>query len=171
MELNDPTAECEVCGGNDFYKEAGHFYCNECQTQSQQIQEQVFEQEEAVINKKLTRKIQKDKKQKTEDHLTSWECFNVILKGLTEELIKLGAKPELKAVVRCLWMKYLEKCEVFDVKSNKPPKVSVLGSKKDIEILYNVQKRKRRRASSTSTTLSVRRQRSKKKTRIDTESV
>ncbi|XP_030756682.1 TATA box-binding protein-associated factor RNA polymerase I subunit B, partial [Sitophilus oryzae] len=94
-----------------------------------------------------------------------WECYNVILKGLTSELIELGAKPELKVVMKCLWMKYLHKSEVFDIKSNRTPKLSIIGSKKDIAILYNVKKRRRRRstASSISTTLSITRQRSKKK--------
>jgi len=56
MEGDIPSMECEECGGTNFYKETGHFYCSECQTQSQQVREHVFEQE--TINKKSARKIQ-----------------------------------------------------------------------------------------------------------------
>ncbi|CAG9764144.1 unnamed protein product [Ceutorhynchus assimilis] len=164
MEDEHPEMECEVCGGTNFHKESGHFYCNECQTQSQQVQEHVFEQEEAEIHKKSTRKIQKDKSEKAKNKLTSWECYNYILKGLTLELVNLGANPQLIPTVKCLWMKYLHQLEVFDINTNQAPKVSVRGSKKDLDILYNRKKRKRRRSLSTSTaTLSVRRQRSTKK--------
>ncbi|KAL1502183.1 hypothetical protein ABEB36_007363 [Hypothenemus hampei] len=163
MDVFDPNLVCNVCGAADFYKEAGHFYCNECQTQSQQIQDHVFEQDTVAL--KTTKKIQNDEAKKNHKVLTSWECLNYILKGLTEELIELGAKPILKPVIKCLWMKYLHTCEVFDLESSKPPKISVLGPKKDITILYNVKrtKRKRSRASSTSTTMTLTRQRSNKK--------
>lgn len=51
-----PPMECEVCGGTDFYKETGHFYCSECQTQSQQVREHVFDQE--TVHRQSTKKIQ-----------------------------------------------------------------------------------------------------------------
>ncbi|XP_066249022.1 TATA box-binding protein-associated factor RNA polymerase I subunit B [Euwallacea similis] len=146
--MNVLELECEVCGGNEFHKESGHFYCNECQTQSQKVQEHVFEREE--VNIKSTRKIQEQKKDKSDDLLTSWECYNYIIKGLTEELLSLGAKPQLKTVVKLLWMKYLHKCEVFDVNSNCPPKLNILGPKKDVDILWNIKKRKRKRVRSSS---------------------
>ncbi|XP_066153234.1 TATA box-binding protein-associated factor RNA polymerase I subunit B [Euwallacea fornicatus] len=135
--------ECEVCGGSEFHKESGHFYCNECQTQSQKMQEHVFEREE--VNIKSTRKIQEQKKDKSDELLTSWECYNYIIKGLTEELLSLGAKPELKTVVKLLWMKYLHKCEVFSVNSNCPPKLNVLGPRRDVDILWSIKKRTRKR--------------------------
>ncbi|KAF7270573.1 hypothetical protein GWI33_016464 [Rhynchophorus ferrugineus] len=162
---NGLCTECEVCGGTDFYKESGHYYCSECQTQSQKIREHVFEREDHTINKKSTRKIRKEK-DKHEHKLTSWECYNIILKGLTDELILLGAKSELKVVVKCLWMKYLHKCEVFSIKSNKPPKFSILGSKRDIDILFNRKPAKRKRCPSVTSSvsnLSIKRQISSKK--------
>lgn len=44
--------------------------------------------------------------------LTSWELLNYILKGVTCELIELGAKQELKTVVLQLWATYLRNLEV-----------------------------------------------------------
>lgn len=44
--------------------------------------------------------------------LTSWELLNYILKGVTSELIELGAKQELKTVVLQLWATYLRNLEV-----------------------------------------------------------
>lgn len=58
MEDENPALECEVCGGTDFHKESGHFYCNECQTQSQQVQEHVFEIDDGSAKKTGTKKIQ-----------------------------------------------------------------------------------------------------------------
>lgn len=43
--------------------------------------------------------------------LLSWECFNLILLGLTNEMIELGAKPNLKIVVLQLWVLYLQQIE------------------------------------------------------------
>lgn len=43
--------------------------------------------------------------------LLSWECFNLILLGLTNEMIELGAKPNLKVVVLQLWVLYLQHIE------------------------------------------------------------
>lgn len=43
--------------------------------------------------------------------LLSWECFNLILLGLTNEMIELGAKPNLKVVVLQLWVLYLQRIE------------------------------------------------------------
>lgn len=40
--------------------------------------------------------------------LLSWECFNLILLGLTDEIIELGAKPNIKAIVLQLWVRYLQ---------------------------------------------------------------
>ncbi|KAH1006181.1 TATA box-binding protein-associated factor RNA polymerase I subunit B [Dendroctonus ponderosae] len=151
--MEEAGLECDVCGGTNFHKESGHFYCNECQTQSQQVQEHVFEHTGYSVT--AAKKIQKTRDEKQDQQLTSWECYNIVLKGLTNELLALGADPQLKSVVRLLWMKYLHQCEVFDVKSNKLPKVSVLGSQKDIAILYNRKKRKRSRSRPSSTTGSI----------------
>lgn len=107
-----PKVECEVCGGTDFYKESGLYFCNECQTQTQEIQEHVFEEELVKFNVKSTRKIEKNR-DKSENNITSWECYNIILCKLTDQLIELGADKKLKPIVRYLWMSYLEKLEII----------------------------------------------------------
>lgn len=127
--------ECNNCGGTDFYKEAGFFYCKECQIQSQDIQEHVFqdnvgeEGEQRQLQTKTSRKIQKDKNI-NEDKITSWEAYNYIILGLTEELINLGADRKLKQVVKILWLKYLEKLQVFKRGSNVLPKLQAVASAK-----------------------------------------
>lgn len=40
--------------------------------------------------------------------LLSWECFNLILLGLTKEMIDFGAKPSLKVIILQLWVRYLQ---------------------------------------------------------------
>lgn len=40
--------------------------------------------------------------------LLSWECFNLILLGLTNEIIELGAKPNIKVIILQLWVRYLQ---------------------------------------------------------------
>lgn len=72
--------------------------------------------------------VQNRKETKRDEQLTSWECYNYVLKGLTNELLGLGAKPELKLVVQCLWMKYLHKCEVFQLHNNDLPKINIFGN-------------------------------------------
>ncbi|XP_049823643.1 TATA box-binding protein-associated factor RNA polymerase I subunit B isoform X2 [Aethina tumida] len=165
-----PKVECEVCGGTDFYKESGHYFCNECQTQTQEIQEHVFEEELVKFNVKSTRKIEKNR-DKSENNITSWECYNIILCKLTDQLIELGADKKLKPIVRYLWMSYLEKLEII-----KPgediPKLPAVNYRKDAEIIYGIKtSRKRRRSVSSrsgseatlNTSVSLKRERSRKK--------
>lgn len=58
--------------------------------------------------------------------LLSWECFNLILLGLTDEMIKLGAKSNLKIVVLQLWVHYLQSIEAAftSKKFKKLPKLN-----------------------------------------------
>lgn len=44
--------------------------------------------------------------------MTSWDEYNYILLGLVNELIGLGAKPELKITALKLWTAYLRHNEV-----------------------------------------------------------
>lgn len=125
---------CVVCGGTDFYKEAGFYYCTECQTQTQGVQEAVFDvQPPQQFNANAgpapaKRRLQP--KKKVERRLTTWECYNYILLGLVNELIAIGAKKELKNVVKCLWFKYLEKCEIVPKTQLGLPKLSALYATK-----------------------------------------
>lgn len=120
--------ECDTCGGTDFYKEAGYFYCNECQTQSQEVREHEFQEE--VTELKGLKKAKKDKTEKLDSKITSWECYNIVMFSLTEQLINLGADKNLKSIVKCLWMKYLQKLEVFDLERDIKPKLQLLNSKR-----------------------------------------
>lgn len=58
--------------------------------------------------------------------LLSWECYNFILLGLTNEMIELGAKPSLKIIVLQLWVQYLQCIEVAftSKKFKKLPKLN-----------------------------------------------
>lgn len=58
--------------------------------------------------------------------LLSWECFNLIILGLTKEMIELGAKPSLKVIVLQLWVRYLQTTEAAFIskKSKKLPKLN-----------------------------------------------
>ncbi|KAF2897605.1 hypothetical protein ILUMI_08574 [Ignelater luminosus] len=148
MAANDIT--CNVCDGTDFFIEAGHYYCTECRTQSQDIIEQVFDVPEETTAARPTSSKRIRKKKKIEDQLTSWECYNYILLGLVNELIELGADSKLKRVVHILWFKYLKKLEVISDKPGETPKLSAINSRKNAEILYGRVRKKRRSSRSPS---------------------
>lgn len=118
--------ECELCGCTSFVKEFGYFYCSECQTQSQEIREHVFQEDEGVgFNVKTSKKVRvKDEK---EHKVTSWECYNIVTLNLTDQLITLGANPKLRRVIKCLWLKYLEKLEVINLTHNIMPKLQLVN--------------------------------------------
>ncbi|CAG9838493.1 unnamed protein product [Diabrotica balteata] len=130
--------ECAVCGGTDFTAESGYYFCNECQTQTQELKEHVFQEEDKYINIKRTKKIRNATPKKNAEQITSWECWNVIIMMLTEELINLGVDRSIKKIVRCLWMRYLEKLEVLHMQHDEKPKFSLLNIKRDVKIVYGV---------------------------------
>uniref|UniRef100_A0A6P7FIK9 TATA box-binding protein-associated factor RNA polymerase I subunit B n=1 Tax=Diabrotica virgifera virgifera TaxID=50390 RepID=A0A6P7FIK9_DIAVI len=119
--------ECAVCGGTDFTAESGYYFCNECQTQTQELKEHEFQEDDAQINIKRTRKIRDPTPKKNAEQVTSWECWNVIIMMLTEELINLGVDRSIKKIVKCLWMMYLEKLEVLHMERDEKPKFSVIN--------------------------------------------
>lgn len=127
-----PEIVCDHCGGTDFYKEVGFYYCSGCQIQSQDIQEYAHDIEYTrttdAQGRKKGRKVHSDKTPKADNKITSWECYNYILLGLTEELINLGANKEIKPIVRILWLRYLEKMEVFKRGENALPKLQGVNS-------------------------------------------
>lgn len=124
-----PDLECVLCGGKDFYKEAGYFYCNECQTQTQELREHVLDEELHI--KATVKKVKSaPKESKQEETLTSWECYNYILLGLVNELIELGADKSLKRVVKTLWIKYLTQLGVVSENASHLPKLQAFNSKR-----------------------------------------
>ncbi|XP_015374841.1 PREDICTED: TATA box-binding protein-associated factor RNA polymerase I subunit B [Diuraphis noxia] len=137
--------ECFVCGCNDFTVIDGAFVCNECGIQSQSIREEHINFHEDVnqnyedpthLDHEITTGSQLEKPKK----LLSWECYNYILLGLTNELIELGAKPSLKIIVLQLWVQYLQCNEVAftSKKLRKLPKLNTSIIDMDGEILYGV---------------------------------
>ncbi|XP_047351708.1 TATA box-binding protein-associated factor RNA polymerase I subunit B [Vespa velutina] len=131
---------CRVCGGTQFSKEAGYFYCEICQTQNEEIREEVLEIRADPTTKlrKITIKQQKDRKHGENQGWTTWEIYNFVLIGLTDELIELGASPDIKLTVLQLWAAYLNKLEVAFISITKKcvPKLSKRYRKKDAEIIY-----------------------------------
>lgn len=128
MEFDNESnkeAECDVCGGKNFHKEAGYYYCSECQTQSQNVREHMFN-DPGHATKTIKKKSKRDTK---DDYLTSWECYNYILLGLVNELIALGARKELKRTVQVLWLKYLRKMEVISDDPDHVPKLQAVNFK------------------------------------------
>ncbi|XP_043668375.1 TATA box-binding protein-associated factor RNA polymerase I subunit B [Vespula pensylvanica] len=131
---------CRVCGGTKFFKEAGYFYCEICQTQNEEIIEEVLEirADPSTKLRKITIKQQKDRKHGENQGWTTWEIYNFVLIGLTDELIELGASLDIKLTVLQLWAAYLSKLEVAFTSINKKclPKLSKRYHKKDAEIIY-----------------------------------
>lgn len=132
------NVECEQCGNVEFTQESGHYYCTQCQTQTQEIQEHVFEdnfnqdheddQQNTTQQETKKSKTSKQRKKQEQNNLTSWECWNIVLKSLVDELIQLGADEKLKPVVKNLWMSYLEKLQVFNFTKDQLPCVPLLNS-------------------------------------------
>lgn len=155
---------CEICGGSDFYQEAGFYYCNECLTQTQEMQEHMMDDtampDPAAIIEPAKRKSSKSSRsQEKKQQITSWECYNYIILGLVEELIQLGAKPELKPTVMNLWFAYLNKLEVLHTDPLEPPRLQPFNIAGDAEAIYGriprrkvKKRRKRARSESSGTT-------------------
>ncbi|XP_055905660.1 TATA box-binding protein-associated factor RNA polymerase I subunit B [Eupeodes corollae] len=132
---------CAVCGENDFEAKEGYYYCNECGTKSEQARVlEVEREDDFCAGTKHIKKI-KIKTDKTSDklELTSWECYNYILRGMVEELIELGAKDELKVMVFQIWAAFLRNKEVafFSRRHPELPKLGIRFEEKDVAILYN----------------------------------
>ncbi|KAK3931436.1 TATA box-binding protein-associated factor RNA polymerase I subunit B [Frankliniella fusca] len=145
---------CTVCSGTDFICESGYYFCTECQTQSQDVREEVLENDDGEDEGKVIggkrRKSAKffESVQEDEDaSITTWEGFNYALAGLVDELINLGAKPSLKLVVLKLWSAYLRKMEVaFFAKNHLTiPKLGPNFNKSDANIIYGYVEEKKKR--------------------------
>ncbi|XP_052122567.1 TATA box-binding protein-associated factor RNA polymerase I subunit B [Frankliniella occidentalis] len=145
---------CTVCTGTDFICESGYYFCNECQTQSQDVREEVNENDDGadegkVIGGKRRKSAKFFESTPSEDEdasITTWEGFNYALVGLVDELILLGAKPSLKLAVLKLWTSYLGKMEVaFFTKNNLTvPKLGPNFNKSDANIIYGYVREKRK---------------------------
>ncbi|CAG5076979.1 Similar to TAF1B: TATA box-binding protein-associated factor RNA polymerase I subunit B (Drosophila melanogaster) [Cotesia congregata] len=175
---------CLNCGGTEFHAEAGFYYCNECHMQNETKKEQDVEFTHDSKTRLTSTRIQQAKKALDEEdrRLTSWEKYNFILIGLTNELIQVGAKENLKVVVAQLWSAYLAKLEVAFVSTHREarPKLSKKFDKKDAEIIYQkvFEKKKKKKikyagsvtsGSSASTSTSVRQVAKRKRLLFDSD--
>ncbi|XP_012061259.1 PREDICTED: TATA box-binding protein-associated factor RNA polymerase I subunit B [Atta cephalotes] len=149
--------KCVICGCSDFFKTSGYSFCMICQTQSQDIGEEV-EYDLPINNTTRLRKtkIYRTKRDRTdvESRWTSWELYNFVLIGLTNELIELGVSADIKVTVLQLWARYLGKLEVAFVSTEKKviPKLARRYQKRDAEILYGrIPKRPQKRIKTEST--------------------
>ncbi|XP_037951886.1 TATA box-binding protein-associated factor RNA polymerase I subunit B-like [Teleopsis dalmanni] len=153
-ELKFDTDPCKICGEIQFTLREGFYYCNECGTKQEQLREVEVDTEnpDGVLQRKT--KIKKVKANAPE--LTSWECYNYILRGMVEELLQMGAKEELKTVTLQIWAAYLRRMEVafFNKKQAELPKLGLRFNKRDAQTLYNYglneNKRKRKRKDTSS---------------------
>uniref|UniRef100_A0A1B6FI01 TATA box-binding protein-associated factor RNA polymerase I subunit B n=1 Tax=Cuerna arida TaxID=1464854 RepID=A0A1B6FI01_9HEMI len=142
--MSQPNITCTVCGGTEFTLDAGFFFCLECHTQSQDVREEVFDDffgNQKFATKVLTKATSAPVSSQNVK-LTSWEVLNYVMKGLVEELINLGAKPELKIVTLQLWASYLRKLDIAftSVDVERKPKLGYAFKNSDAEIIYGVTK-------------------------------
>ena len=125
--VNERT--CDLCGCTDFYEQAGYFFCEECQRQSQQTNLTVLEIDNVAAIGKSIRQIKKAQNDNAYSNLTTWECYNYIVLGLVNELIGLGADEKLRPVVKVLWFRYLTALEVIG-KDEQLPKLQAVNFKR-----------------------------------------
>ncbi|KAG8232013.1 hypothetical protein J437_LFUL011954 [Ladona fulva] len=84
---------------------------------------------------------------------TTWEAYNHILKGMVDELIKLGASPMLKVTVLQLWIRYLQILKAAFLPPGHLPKLGPAYNPRDAQVVYSIGgkgsvKRKRHSVSS-----------------------
>lgn len=142
--------ECDVCGERRFQEREGFYYCNECGTKKEHVRAVEISAEDTFndTTKHTTqRTIKKPKIKAEENDITSWEFYNYVLKGFLQELIHMGAKPELKLMTLQVWAAYMGRMEVAFCKNNEVglPKLNVRALQSDARIIYNHKKNKRKR--------------------------
>ncbi|XP_058983898.1 TATA box-binding protein-associated factor RNA polymerase I subunit B isoform X1 [Musca domestica] len=147
---------CTVCGETDFEQREGFYYCRECGTKQEQVRQVEVENDDDAFNETTTTKHTKTLKinvvKAEKPQLTSWECYNYILRGYVEELLSYGAKEELKLMALQVWAAYLRRMEVafFNKKHADLPRLGVRYLANDAETIYNhAKQRKKRKRSST----------------------
>ncbi|CAK1540936.1 unnamed protein product [Leptosia nina] len=109
---------CNVCGGPDMNLVDGFYYCVECGTQNENIQEHIVDNivlGDGTMVKFKTKKIRKEKEDvEMSPEWYKWHAFNYIISGLTDELITAGAEPTVRSKILWIWIRYVKK---FQVKS------------------------------------------------------
>ncbi|KAH8311621.1 hypothetical protein KR044_007230 [Drosophila immigrans] len=148
MEIDQ--MECNVCGERSFQEREGYYYCVECGTKKEHFRAVEISAEDTFndTTKHTTQRIIKKPKIKAEeDDITSWEFYNYVLRGFLQELLNMGAKPELKLMTLQLWSAYMGRMEVAFCKNNELglPKLNVRALQRDARIIYNHKQNKRKR--------------------------
>ncbi|XP_016979031.1 TATA box-binding protein-associated factor RNA polymerase I subunit B [Drosophila rhopaloa] len=153
--------QCEVCGEKTFQEREGYYYCVECGMQKDQIRavdltadENFNETAPGKYASRTIRQPKKDAPKEKDNDITSWEFYNYVLRGFLQELLNMGAKPELKLMTLQVWAAYMSRMEVAFFRNNEMglPKLNVRALHRDARILYNrkrlkVKRGKRTRAS------------------------
>ncbi|XP_017023686.1 TATA box-binding protein-associated factor RNA polymerase I subunit B [Drosophila kikkawai] len=140
--------QCDVCGEKTFQEREGFFYCIECGTQKQQIQAVDLTADEdfneTAGGKHTSRVIRQPKKvAEANNDITSWEFYNYVLRGFLQELLDMGAKPELKLMTLQVWAAYMSQMEVAFCRSNDGlPKLNVRVLHRDARIIYDYKRAK-----------------------------
>ncbi|KAL5021035.1 hypothetical protein ScPMuIL_000190, partial [Solemya velum] len=105
--------ECVTCGAEDFDLVDGLYYCNTCQTQTQEILDEQVDSFDPNARLIFIRKekggIQEEQKVNKGRPWSIIEGFQIIIKAQVQALIKLGAKKELEDLVLRMWILYLQK--------------------------------------------------------------
>ncbi|KAH8277503.1 hypothetical protein KR026_011789 [Drosophila bipectinata] len=145
MQLDN--VECEVCGEKTFQQREGYYYCIECGTQKQHIRAVDLTAEDnfnETVARKTIRQPKDESKAKDVD-ITSWEFYNYVLRGFLQELLNMGAKPELKLMTLQVWAAYMGRMEVAFCNKNALglPKLNVRVLHRDALIIYNRKRAKR----------------------------
>ncbi|XP_037894877.1 TATA box-binding protein-associated factor RNA polymerase I subunit B isoform X1 [Glossina fuscipes] len=147
LDVKPTNLQCNVCGEREFYTKGGYYFCLECGTKTEEARLVERERDEGQDDIKHVRK-QKVHTLKTDKvHLTSWECYNYILRGLVDDLLSYGVKEELKLMCLQIWAAYLRHMQVafFSKDSAELPKLSVRYLKSDAETIYNHRRAKKRK--------------------------
>ncbi|XP_017474264.1 PREDICTED: TATA box-binding protein-associated factor RNA polymerase I subunit B [Rhagoletis zephyria] len=137
--ITSSNLSCKVCGERQFTLREGYYYCQECGTKQEQVRAVQVERDADFLEAKLFKK-QKIKIAKAEKpNLTSWECYNYILRGLVNDLLSFGAKEDLKLMSLQLWAAYLRRMEVafFNKKRVELPRLGLRFLQRDASAVYN----------------------------------
>uniref|UniRef100_A0A1A9V8R8 Rrn7/TAF1B C-terminal cyclin domain-containing protein n=1 Tax=Glossina austeni TaxID=7395 RepID=A0A1A9V8R8_GLOAU len=147
LDIKTTSLECNVCGEKEFYTKAGYYYCLECGTKAEEARLVERERDENQEDIKHVRKQKMHTLKTDKVQLTSWECYNYILRGLVDELSSYGVKEELKLMCLQIWAAYLRHMQVafFSKDSSELPKLSVRYLKSDAETIYNHRRAKKRK--------------------------
>ncbi len=115
-----PSIACPQCGGTNFQKKEGHFYCSQCKLRSEEHGQETEVDDESfgaftsgVASTLRRRRIGAGARTKSTREpwdkrpfptsFTHIDMFTFVLKAWVDEAMQLGASDDLKDVALCLW--------------------------------------------------------------------